>query len=182
MSFFDSAVDDIVAPWLYDLFRSNPQAAAGPATVPNSPMANAPEVYQQQQPALGTTEGILRTMHPDQVPNSPMANAPEHAPQREPTADETLSGLLAQMKDTPEGGEHDSDRATNRKIAMLGLGLKAAGELMHDQLRSGWDVQARNPGRGVPSGVWSMHDELEKKRLAGLHPVDWSQITSRGFR
>lgn len=173
MAFFDKLVDE-VSPWLYNLFASDQAGQVTPTMqqVPNSPLANTPDTYAP--PAMSTPTGILQSMPQSSVPNSPMANAPDQMP-KDPSAHDTLQGMLATMGGDGSKSSPDDDRATNRRIALLGMGLKAAGELVQQQMNAGYDVSPRLPGRSIPSGVFDMHDALNKKRLAALHPVDWSQ-------
>ena len=186
MSWID-ATSDVAAQWLYDMFKGSEESPSPAAmNVPFSPMANTPDRVPQSQaaPMEITHPGILaqQTVLTDygtgrpQVPNSPMANAPEQYDDLEVPADETIQGALSSVQ--PEGA--DQDRSTNRKLAMLGLGLKAAGELMQQHMGRGFSVQSGGTGRGYHSP--DAYQQLQaQKRQAALHPVDWSKFMGRGL-
>lgn len=187
MSWLD-ATSDVASQWLYDLFKSDKGSSAPRQgmDVPYAPMSNAPDrVPYQQAPMQITNPGVLaqQTALTDygtgrpQVPNSPMANAPDRYAQSEVPLDETIKGALSSVQ--PEGEE--SDRATNRKIAMLGLGLKAAGELMQQHMGQGFSVRDAGVGRGSSYSPDAYQQLQAQKRQAALHPVDWSQFLGRGL-
>jgi hypothetical protein len=184
MSLLD-ATSDLVAPWLYDFFTSSSGSAKPTAmNVPYSPMANTPDRVPPQAPMeITTPDGLLKQMHltdpgtgRPQVPNSPMANAPEQYAEDEISAEETIQGALSTVQ--PEGEE--SEHSTNKKIAMLGLGLKAAGELMQQHMGQGINVRDAGTGRSYQSP--DAYQQLQaQRRQAALHPVDWSKLLGRGL-
>jgi hypothetical protein len=184
MSWLD-ATADVAAQWLYDTFKTTDSGPSHQAmNVPYSPMANTPDRVPPQAPMeITTPDGLLKQMHltdhgtgRPQVPNSPMANAPEQYAGAEIPADETIQGALSTVQ--PEGEE--SDRTTNRKLAMLGLGLKAAGELMQQHMGQGINVRDAGTGRSYHSP--DAYQQLQaQKRQAALHPVDWSKLLGRGL-
>jgi hypothetical protein len=184
MSWLD-ATADVAAQWLYDTFKSPEGGQPHQAmNVPYSPMANTPDRVPPQAPMeITTPDGLLKQMHladpgtgRPQVPNSPMANAPEQYADAEVPVDETIQGALSTVQS--EGDE--SDRTTNRKLAMLGLGLKAAGELMQQHMGQGFSVRDAGTGRSYQSP--DAYQQLQaQKRQAALHPVDWSKLLGRGL-
>jgi len=185
MSWID-ATADMAAQWAYDWFKNSdgsvpPQAGRD---VPFSPMANTPDRVPSSAVdpmQVSSPDGLLKQMAltgadgaRPQVPNSPMANAPERYAEADISADETIQGALATLPSEEE------DQAVNRKIAMLGLGLKAAGELMQQHMGGGFSVQSGGTGRGYASP--EAYQQLQmQKRLAAMHPVDWSKFMGRGL-
>jgi hypothetical protein len=184
MSWLDD-VSDVLAPQLYRFFSDTAKTANPTAmNVPYSPMANTPDRVPPQAPMeITTPEGLLKQMHltdpgtgRPQVPNSPMANAPEQYAEDEIPAEETIRGALSTVQPETE----ESDHATNKKIAMLGLGLKAAGELAQQHMGQGFTASAHLPGRSYHSP--DAYQQLQaQKRQAALHPVDWSKLLGRGL-
>lgn len=186
MSWLDVPVD-LAAKWAYDIFSSDPKPSTpAPMSVPYAPMANTPDRIPQQSaaPMQITNPGVLaqQTALMDygtgqqQVPNSFMQDAPERFAEADIPRDETIKGALS----TVQSEDEDSDRSANRKLAMLGLGLKAAGELMQQHMGQGFSVQSGGTGRGYHSP--DAYQQLQaQKRQAAMHPVDWSKFMGRGL-
>lgn len=184
MSFLNMSLD-AAAEHLYDLFKSSWSSDQQAMNVPYAPLANTPErmPYGEAPMQVATPGGLLQQMQAtgvsgNQVLNSPMQTTPEQYAEAVPSADETIKGALETLK---ADNHEESNTATNRRLAMLGLGLKAAGELMDQHMRSGFSVQSAGTGRGYVSPDAYLRAQAERRAALLGMGSDLSKFSGRGL-